>query len=154
MSTRTILSNIRNPKTFYVSEWYLERMYRIYLGSRELNLFYEEFLSTEEQQLKEINLKLSALKDLREYILGADQKRKFIIHFLEIMNDYNYYECKFQKGKWRLLEKEHLSLEEGNITYTTFHTKRFIFTNSKLTELANSNLVIGIRLIEIIQVEL
>jgi hypothetical protein len=95
---------IKNPNTSYLEEWYLERRFRI--ENKRYYSAIQMFYWKDEQMEKEETLKANAISDLHTYVLGANRKREFIIHFLEIEDDGNFFICKHAKNTWWLIKYE------------------------------------------------
>lgn len=141
---------IRNPKTTHHDDWFLERRFRITV--RRYYSYLADYLLTVDQLLREKNLKNIAINDLINYIYRSETTREFIIHFLEIEEDYNQYSCKFRKGKWYLFQKVFIRLENSGhpYPYVNYRNNGNTLTKRRLSNLANNIHVIGIRFIEVI----
>jgi hypothetical protein len=146
-----IVINIRNPNTTHHDDWYLERKYRITV--RRYYSLMQSYLLTYHQQVRERTLKNTAIKDLIQYIFRSETTREFIIHFLELENDYNQYSLKYRKGKWYLFQKVFVRLEDSGhpYPYLNYHNSGYTLTKKRLSKLAYDIHVVGIRFIEVIE---
>jgi hypothetical protein len=148
---------VRNPTTICNHLWYTDRQHAIIMDFNSQNPYYEsvasvtgrhlesfERLNTEEERLIEGQLFLQAVQDLYNYIVHANQDRKFLISFMKLGKESSKFGCRYENGAWLLTyfaNCEVNSVEE--ISSYSFEFRR-------LVELADHNDLIGIALIEAI----
>ena len=143
---------IRNPTTSYNALWYTDRQHAVIMDfnirsptsviGRHVETF--ERLNTPEERLIEGQLFLQAIQDLYNYIVHANQDRKFIISFMKIEKESSKYGCRYENGSWLLTyfaNGEVNSVEEISIYPFEFH---------RLVDLADHIDLIGIAFIEAI----
>jgi hypothetical protein len=143
---------IRNPTTSYNALWYTDRQHAVIMDfnirsptsviGRHVETF--ERLNTPEERLIEGQLFLQAIQDLYNYIVHANQDRKFIISFMKIEKESSKYGCRYENGSWLLtyFANDEVDAVESISSYP--------FEFRRLVELGNHIDIVGIAFIEAI----
>ena len=143
---------IRNPTTFYNQLWYTDRIHSLIMDfnirsptsviGRHIEIF--ERLNTPEERSIEGQLFLQAIQDLYNYVVHANQDRKFIISFMKIEKESSKFGCRYENGSWLLTYYANYEVDaEKEISSYPFEFLR-------LVELANHRNICGIAFIEAI----
>ena len=148
---------IRNPTTFFNKLWYTDRIHSFIMDfdirssqsviERSTETF--ERLNSPEQRRIEGQLKQEALKDLYNYVVHANEDRKFIISFMKINSESSKFGCRCEDGSWRLTyfaNYEGYSLISQEVTGEEISSYQFEL--NRLCELADNIHIIGIAFIE------
>ena len=149
---------IRNPTTFFNKLWYTDRIHSLIMDfdirsspsviERSTETF--ERLNSPEQRLIESQLKQEAIKDLYNYVVHANEDRKFIISFMKINSESSKFGCRCEDGSWRLTYFANNKVDAliSQEVLTGEEISSYPFELNRLCELADNINIIGIAFIE------
>jgi hypothetical protein len=103
-----------------------------------------ERLITPVQRLIEGQLFLQAVQDLYNYVLHANQDRKFIISFMKLGKESSKFGCRYENGSWLLTYFANCEVDAVE------EISNYLFEFNRLVELADHIDLIGIAFIEAI----
>jgi hypothetical protein len=148
---------IRNPTTVSNQLWYTDRQHAVIMDFNIRSPIYEsspsvigrheeifERLNTPEQRLIEGQLFLQAVQDLYNYVVHANQDRKFIISFMKLGKESSKFGCRYENGSWLLTYFANCEVDAVQ------EISSYPFDFHRIVELADHIDLIGIAFIEAI----
>jgi hypothetical protein len=139
---------IRNPTTSGNHLWYTDRQHAVIMDFNSQNpnnsVHNFERLNTPQQRLIEGQLFLQAVQDLYNYVVHANQDRKFIISFMKLGKESSKFGCRYENGSWLLTYFANCEVDAVQ------EISSYPFDFHRIVELADHIDLIGIAFIEAI----
>ena len=144
---------IRNPRTDFMKEWYLDRIHwtKAQLNCLPVSERIEKY--SDKARNIESSLRQEAIVELYEYIIRSVKTNIFVLHFIEMENNDNYCICKCSNNVWWLYylktDAVKISLVGNNNTLTrqsTFSKYNPLTIEFLTIKVTNNSYVAGVKI--------